>query len=54
MNEMPTAEKAYTALKALQLSGDNDEVINPSSDRIGSSIAVGLLLSSIISMLMLL
>jgi len=52
MSETPTAEKAYTALKALQLFGDDDEVINPSSNRIGSSIAVGVLLSSIISMLM--
>jgi hypothetical protein len=58
MSEAPTAEKAYTTLKAIQLSGDNgeilsgddDEVINYSSNRIGSSIAVGVLLSSIMSM----
>ena len=58
MSEAPTAEKAYTTLKALQLSGDNgevlsgddDEFINNSSDRIGSSIAVGVLLSSFMLM----
>jgi hypothetical protein len=31
-------------------SGDDDEFINNSSDRIGSSIAVGVLLSSFMSM----
>ena len=58
MSEAPTTEKAYTTLKALQLSGDNgevlsgddDEFINNSSDRIASSIAVGMLLSSFMLM----
>lgn len=58
MSEAPTAEKAYTTLKALQLSsdngevlsGDDDEFINNSSDRIASSIAVGMLLSSFMLM----
>jgi hypothetical protein len=52
MSESPTAEKAYTTLKALQLSVDDDEIIMYSSGRMGSSIVVGMLLSISMSMWM--
>jgi len=45
MSKSPTAEKAYTTLKALQLSVDDDDIIMYSSGRMGSSIVVGTLLS---------
>jgi hypothetical protein len=54
MSEAPTAEKADTTLKAVELSSDEDEAINYSSDNTSKSVSIGVLLSSIILMLMLL
>jgi len=54
MSETPTAEKAYTTLKALQLSGDDAGDDDDSSGGMGNSIAVCVLWSSIMMLWMLL